>query len=53
MPAVWGRAKSEPNEGRKDVRVDKNNLHESKQDMIETFFLKNRRYFTKARTFTC
>lgn len=31
--------------------VNKNNLHESKQDMIETFFLKNIRYFTKAWTF--
>lgn len=32
--------------------VNKNNLHESKQDMIETFFLKNIRYFTKAWTFS-
>lgn len=36
---------------RNHVRVNKNNLRQSKQDMIETFFLKNRRYFTKAWTF--
>lgn len=33
------------------MSVNKDNLHESKQDMIETFFLKNIRYFTKAWTF--
>ena len=34
-----------------NVRFNENNWHESKQDMIETFFLKNIRYFTKAWTF--
>lgn len=36
---------------RQKMWVNKNNLHESKQDMIETFFLKNIRYFAKAWTF--
>lgn len=50
-PAVWRRKGSECNKDRKDVSVNKNNLHESKQDTIETFFLKNIRNFTKAWTF--